>query len=254
MSVEIQPPNCFINSAACHPPRLAQFVPAPARVHGLMVRGRRRAGFLLEPARFTSERRRPLARLGDWHLRNHRLAEAVRSESAIAIADQRAAATASAAFAVAARLLGYARAMPRSDQAAPAKIFCPGRPGATRSVSSMLPRRPTSKPCLPCLPRSAKEPPSGPDWIHEIKHDGFRILAWREAARVRLYTRNGYDFTARFPKIAATVETLPVRSCVLDGGAIVVDERALGVRSVALSDARSCRRPMRLRSARTRRR
>jgi ATP-dependent DNA ligase len=71
----------------------------------------------------------------------------------------------------------------------------------------MLPRRPTSKPCLPCLPRSAKEPPSGPDWIHEIKHDGFRILARREAARVRLYTRNGYDFTARFPKIAATVET-----------------------------------------------
>jgi len=89
----------------------------------------------------------------------------------------------------------------------------------------MLPRRPTSKPCLPCLPRSAKEPPSGPDWIHEIKHDGFRILARREASRVRLYTRNGYDFTARFPKIAATVETLPVRSCMLDGEAIVVDER-----------------------------
>jgi ATP-dependent DNA ligase len=59
-----------------------------------------------------------------------------------------------------------------------------------------LPRRPTSKPCLPCLPRSAKKPPSGPDWIHEIKHDGFRILARREASRVRLYTRNGYDFTA----------------------------------------------------------
>ena len=81
----------------------------------------------------------------------------------------------------------------------------------------------------PCLPRSAKEPPSGPDWIHEIKHDGFRILARREASRVRLYTRNGYDFTARFPKIAATVETLPVRSCVLDGEAIVVNERGLSV-------------------------
>jgi bifunctional non-homologous end joining protein LigD len=87
----------------------------------------------------------------------------------------------------------------------------------------MLPRRPTSKPCLPCLPRPAKEPPSGPDWIHEIKHDGFRILARRDDARVRLYTGNGYDFTARFSKIAA-VETLPVRSCVLDGEAIVVDE------------------------------
>jgi ATP-dependent DNA ligase len=93
----------------------------------------------------------------------------------------------------------------------------------------MLRRRPTLTACLPCLPRSAKEPQSGPDWIHEIKHDGFRILARRDASRVRLYTRNGYDFTARFPKIAATVETLPVRSCVLDGEAIVVDERGLSV-------------------------
>jgi ATP-dependent DNA ligase len=93
----------------------------------------------------------------------------------------------------------------------------------------MLPRRPTSKPCLPCLPRSAKEPPSGPDWIHEIKHDGFRILARREASRVRLYTRNGYDFTARFPKIAAPVKNLRVRSCVLDGEAIVVDKRGISV-------------------------
>jgi bifunctional non-homologous end joining protein LigD len=81
----------------------------------------------------------------------------------------------------------------------------------------------------PCLPRAAAEPPVGLDWIHEIKHDGFRILARRDAARVRLFTRNGYDFAARFPKIAATVESLPVRSCVLDGEAIVVDECGLSV-------------------------
>jgi bifunctional non-homologous end joining protein LigD len=41
----------------------------------------------------------------------------------------------------------------------------------------------------PCLPSPAKAPPSGPDWLHEIKHDGFRILARRDAAGVRLYTR-----------------------------------------------------------------
>jgi bifunctional non-homologous end joining protein LigD len=81
----------------------------------------------------------------------------------------------------------------------------------------------------PCLPRPAAEPPAGLDWIHEIKHDGFRILARRGAARVRLFTRNGYDFAARFPKIAASVESLPVRSCVLDGEAIVVDEAGLSV-------------------------
>jgi ATP-dependent DNA ligase len=42
-----------------------------------------------------------------------------------------------------------------------------------------------------CLPSPAKAPPPGPDWLHEIKHDGFRILAQRNAAGVRLYTGNG---------------------------------------------------------------
>jgi bifunctional non-homologous end joining protein LigD len=72
-----------------------------------------------------------------------------------------------------------------------------------------LRRKPTIE---SCLPRPAKEPPSGPDWIHEIKHDGFRILAWRDAERVRLYTRHGTNFTDRFPKITAAIESLPVRS------------------------------------------
>jgi ATP-dependent DNA ligase len=46
----------------------------------------------------------------------------------------------------------------------------------------------------PCLPSPSKVPPSGPDWLHEIKHDGFRILARRDAAGVRLITRKGNDF------------------------------------------------------------
>ena len=82
---------------------------------------------------------------------------------------------------------------------------------------------------VPCLPRPTNEPPAGPGWIHEIKHDGFRILARRDKERVRLFTHNGYDFTARFPKIAASVESLSVRSCIVDGEAIVVDERGLSV-------------------------
>jgi len=49
------------------------------------------------------------------------------------------------------------------------------------------------------LPRGAKQPPAGPEWIHEIKHDGYRIMAERSRGRVRLYTRNGYDFADRFP-------------------------------------------------------
>jgi bifunctional non-homologous end joining protein LigD len=49
----------------------------------------------------------------------------------------------------------------------------------------------------PCLPGRAKVPPSGPDWLHEIKHDGFRILARKAGNQVKLITRNGYDFANR---------------------------------------------------------
>jgi len=53
----------------------------------------------------------------------------------------------------------------------------------------------------PCRPSRATRPPSGPDWVHEIKHDGFRLMVRREGARVRLWTRGGYDWADRFPRI-----------------------------------------------------
>jgi bifunctional non-homologous end joining protein LigD len=81
----------------------------------------------------------------------------------------------------------------------------------------------------PCLPSPAKVPPSGPGWLHEIKHDGFRILAHRDAAGVRLITRAGNDFSGRFPFIAMAVGKLPVRSCLIDGEAIVCDVNGLAV-------------------------
>ncbi len=73
----------------------------------------------------------------------------------------------------------------------------------------------------------AKVPPSGPDWIYEIKHDGFRILARRDSAGVRLITRNGHDFSNRFPFIGLAVGHLPARSCLVDGEAIVTDKKGL---------------------------
>ena len=60
----------------------------------------------------------------------------------------------------------------------------------------------------PCLPSPAKAPPSGPGWLHEINHDGFRILVRRDAAGVRLITRNGSDFADRFPFIATALNSL----------------------------------------------
>ena len=81
----------------------------------------------------------------------------------------------------------------------------------------------------PCLPTPAKVPPKGAGWIHEIKHDGFRLLARRGADGVRLITRHGNDFAGRFPLIAAAVAALRVRSCLIDGEAIVCDEKGLAV-------------------------
>jgi len=81
----------------------------------------------------------------------------------------------------------------------------------------------------PCLPRPAKQPPVGPGWIHEIKHDGYRIMARRDAGGTRLLTRKGNDFTSRFPQVAAAVSALPVRSCLIDGEAIACDEAGLAV-------------------------
>jgi bifunctional non-homologous end joining protein LigD len=70
-----------------------------------------------------------------------------------------------------------------------------------------------------CLPRPARKPPAGPGWIHEIKHDGFRILAERNARGVTLHSRKGYDFADRFPLAAAAIAKLPVRSRLIDGEA-----------------------------------
>jgi ATP-dependent DNA ligase len=81
----------------------------------------------------------------------------------------------------------------------------------------------------PCLPSPVERPPSGPGWIHEIKHDGFRLLARRGKGRVRLFTRNGHDWTERFPLIVEAVRALKVASCLIDGEAIdcADDELAL---------------------------
>ena len=81
----------------------------------------------------------------------------------------------------------------------------------------------------PCLPSPADRPPSGPDWLHEIKHDGIRILARRDGAGVRLITRHGNDFTSRFPLALAAVGALPARSFLIDGEAIVTNASGLAV-------------------------
>ena len=66
----------------------------------------------------------------------------------------------------------------------------------------------------PCLPTKADTLPSGGLWVHEIKHDGFRIIARKDGERVTLYSRPGNDFTRRFPPIARALTHLRCRSCI----------------------------------------
>src|SRR3954466_8460655 len=73
----------------------------------------------------------------------------------------------------------------------------------------------------PCRPSKASAPPSGPDWVHEIKHDGFRLMVRREGPRVRCFTRGGHDWADRFPAIVEAASRLQAQSFLIDGEAIV---------------------------------
>jgi bifunctional non-homologous end joining protein LigD len=81
----------------------------------------------------------------------------------------------------------------------------------------------------PCRPTQADRPPSGPNWIHEIKHDGFRLMARRDPVGIRLLTRDGHDWSARYPLIVQAVNALTVRSCLIDGEAVCCDDAGLTV-------------------------
>jgi len=66
----------------------------------------------------------------------------------------------------------------------------------------------------PCIPTRGTEVPSGPDWFHEIKHDGYRLIVQREGKRVRLLTRRGYDWSDRHPLITqAALSSAKTHSC-----------------------------------------
>src|SRR3954466_426246 len=72
----------------------------------------------------------------------------------------------------------------------------------------------------PCQPVLAATVPIGEGWLHELKHDGFRIVAHKDGESVRLWSRNGRDWSAEFAAITAAVMSLPFARIVIDGEAV----------------------------------
>jgi bifunctional non-homologous end joining protein LigD len=78
----------------------------------------------------------------------------------------------------------------------------------------------------PCLPTKTDKLPSGGQWLHEIKHDGFRIIARKDGPRVRLYSRPGNDLTHRFPRSSRPWQAC-ARSRIIDGEAVACDDNGV---------------------------
>jgi bifunctional non-homologous end joining protein LigD len=74
----------------------------------------------------------------------------------------------------------------------------------------------------PCIPTRGTKVPAGKEWIHEIKHDGYRVIVQREGKRVRLFTRNGHDWTDRYPLIVEAALKNRASSFVIDGEAVLL--------------------------------
>ena len=73
----------------------------------------------------------------------------------------------------------------------------------------------------PQLASSVEQPPEGKHWIHEIKHDGYRCQVLLERGQARVFTRNGFDWSDRYPSIVRAAASLRCQSAIIDGEAIV---------------------------------
>ncbi len=84
-------------------------------------------------------------------------------------------------------------------------------------------RTPMPRALQPMLATLVKDAPAGDDWVHEIKYDGYRMLARVEFGRARLYSRNGKDWTKVLAGVVHDLAHLPVRNAWIDGEVVVQD-------------------------------
>ncbi|HEX2889438.1 DNA ligase D [Vineibacter terrae] len=118
------------------------------------------------------------------------------------------------------------------------RVWTSGQGEIAAPAQPAQPRKPVVKPAAiakakkaalpdwvePCLPSPAEKAPSGAGWVHEIKYDGYRVQARIENGKVALLTRQGLDWTERFPGIGPALAGLPVKNALIDGEVVVQTE------------------------------
>lgn len=102
-------------------------------------------------------------------------------------------------------------------------------PTLNLEVESLPQARPAPQPGFhyPQLATLAKSPPQGDNWLHEIKFDGYRLIAVLKNGDIRLFTRRGKDWTAKFDSVRQALSELPVHQAILDGEVVVLDEQGI---------------------------
>ena len=128
----------------------------------------------------------------------------------------------------------------RPDHAARQKVQ-KNRKGPLPDVSKLAGAKKGILPVFvePSLAMLAEKPPSGPNWLHEIKYDGYRMQARLDGGKVKLLTRTGLDWTKRFSSIAHALQALPLSSGLLDGEIIVQDQSGASSFSGLQADLKS---------------
>jgi len=105
---------------------------------------------------------------------------------------------------------------PKAERAAPTRQTAATKTGKPMPMPGFV---------APQLATRVDHPPEDQGWVHELKYDGYRIEARLEGGAVRLLTRNGLDWTARFPTLAAAIGELRVKSALIDGEIVALDQR-----------------------------
>lgn len=77
----------------------------------------------------------------------------------------------------------------------------------------------------PQLATLVKEPPPGEEWLHELKFDGYRMVYHLNRGKAHFWSRNGKDWTEKFPNLAKALKSLPINTGILDGEIVVVDQK-----------------------------